>query len=140
MILPEGFLSMKCRLIGLLLMSFVTLAGCHRSGSAAVAHPVKGVVKIDDVPLAKGTILFTPVDVNQVGGPVSGPIEQGAFSVQVPAGKFNVTFSSGGAVSGGATSESRTQTKNLIPVKYQAGIPVEITGPKNDLAFDLRSL
>ena len=124
------FLLLSCSIVG--------ATGCGQPKETPILrHIVSGRVSVGGVPLESGTIVFNPVDVTQVGGPASSRITNGLYSEPVPPGKYNATFSAGTAQASGS-SDARTVGKSPIPDKYKKGVPVEVTGPKADLDFDLK--
>lgn len=65
---------------------FAAGIGCDSGGPRL--YPVRGIVTVDDVPIAEGDILFVPEDRKQ--GPDHGRIKDGVFSFRAKEGKHRI--------------------------------------------------
>jgi|SRR5438105_6710784 len=115
--------------------------GCGPSKPNYPAARLEGNVTLDGKPIAQGTLQFVPQDTTQA--PVtSAAIVDGRYVAEaVPRGKLRVLLS--------ATKETgkmikeysspRPEVVNLIPEKYRAGIPIEVTGDNPNQDFPMKS-
>jgi hypothetical protein len=64
-------------------MMLILIAGC--GGGSAGRGAIRGAVKLDGKPLAKGSILFEPIQGTR-GTVIGGPIEQGRYQFSAAVG------------------------------------------------------
>jgi hypothetical protein len=116
-------------------------AGC--GGSPYNSGSVSGEVRIDGNAVPRGFITFSPTTKNQ--GPVVGAsIEDGKYRCdRVPVGNLTATFIAQAAeptiVYDIVTKTKHEIPKDILPPKYNAGLPVEIAAGNNHRDFDLKS-
>jgi hypothetical protein len=128
------------RMLRMILLA-ASVVGCDAGKPAYPTARLEGNVTLDDKPIPEGNLQFVPQDVGQL--PMAGaPIVDGRYvALAVPQGRLRVLLS--------ATKTTRKMVKeystprpevvNLIPAKYRAGIPIEVTGDNANLNFALRS-
>jgi hypothetical protein len=128
------------RMLGMILLTPWVL-GCDAGKPTYPTARLEGNVTLDDRPIPEGNLQFMPQDVGQA--PVTGaPIVDGRYVAEaVPRGRLRVlltaTKATGKMVKDYSTP--RPEVINLIPAKYRAGIPIEVTGDNANLNFALRS-
>ncbi len=121
-------------------------AGCGRDDGLGAHIPVSGTVKLDGEPLKSGNIVFAPIE---MGRGAQGTIVDGAFSIsgaQAPSpGTHRVEIYSiqrtGKRVFDRGEGEMIEETKNLVPVMYNANSKLEavvVKGGDNTFQFDLK--
>ncbi len=117
------------------------VSGCGPDKPTYPAARLEGSVTLDGKPIAQGNLQFMPQDISQT--PVTGaPIVDGRYVAEaVPRGKLRVlltaTKETGKMIK--EYSTPRPEVINLIPDKYRAGIPLEVTGDNLNQNFDLKS-
>ena len=116
-------------------------AGCRQGPKYATAT-VSGRVTIDGAAVPKGAISFAPMP-GTAGAVVGAEIKAGQYRCNlVPLGKMNVTFIAQAAelttMIEKATGATREVPQDILPPAYANGVPVEITGSRSDLNFDLK--
>jgi hypothetical protein len=126
----------------LLVLILLVAAGCRARPKYATAT-VSGKITIDGVPVPKGAITFTPLR-GTTGASVGSEIKAGQYRCSlVPRGKLNVTFIAHAAepttMIEKATGATREVPRDILPPAYADGVPVEVTGDRSDLNFDLKS-
>jgi hypothetical protein len=122
--------------------------GCG-SADGLNRQPVSGTVKIDGVPLAKGVVLFFPIDDSKVSVFATGNIKDGRFAIKsskgpVP-GIYTVSFSSMREVpldeEGREPGTPLFQEVETIPEKFntKTKLKVEINDGGVKFGFDLKT-
>lgn len=128
------------RMLGVILLA-VWVLGCGTGKSPYPTARLEGKVTLDDKPIPEGNLQFVPQGGSRA--PVTGaPIVDGRYVADaVPCGQLRVlvtaTQETGKMVK--EYSTARPQVINLIPAKYRAGIPIEVTGDNTALDIALRS-
>jgi hypothetical protein len=116
--------------LGLFALAAGLLAGC---GDGPASATVSGEVKVDGVPVEKGTITFTPADGK--GQPVTADVVNGKYEVRTTAGKKTVMISAPVVVekrkdSTAPDAQWIESTKESLPDKYHS---------KSELTLDVQS-
>src|SRR5262245_57469496 len=125
--------------LALAALALLFTAGCA-GGTTYPGATVSGTVTLDGKPIEEGTINFVPTTPGQ-GQAASATIAGGKYSAaKVPLGKVTVNFvaqhKTGKKIPG--SSEPIDEIINLIPSKYAAGVPTDISGDKSDCNFELK--
>ena len=121
-----------------MLAAGLLLAGCGGPGYRCVT--VSGTVTIDDKPVPKGSITFTPTGPGQTGAPIT----DGKYRCEnVPLGKNHVTFEARAAetqkIRDVANNVDREVPIDILPEACGAGQDVEIQPDTTVLDFPLKS-
>ena len=116
--------------------------GC-RPGPKYATATVSGHITIDGARGPQRRVNFVPIS-GTIGAVVSPEIKAGEYHCSlVPLGKLNVTFIAHAAepmkMIKYHTGATREVPQSILPPAYANGIPVEITGNRSDLNFDLKS-
>jgi hypothetical protein len=114
---------------GFFLALLVLLGGCGRGVSSRLGQRavVKGKVTLNGRPLAKGTVVFTPVDSSK-GDEQAGDLNAaGQYLTSVFPGKYKVSFAENASVPASRRSAQSTDQQIDVPA---AG--------KDNADFDLR--
>jgi hypothetical protein len=118
-----------------------TAAGC------GARQTVEGKVTVDDRPLEQGYINFRPLS-GAKGPPVGGPIEQGAYAIQLKTGlegRFRVEITSMGKTGKTYIDESGAKVDvegQVLPDRYNAQSTLEAElkpRQRNEFSFPLKS-
>jgi hypothetical protein len=121
------------------LFSMFVLAMC---GCSPTTHTVSGTVKYAGEPLAEGNIAFIGEGSGASG---VGPIADGSYKVAVPPGKMKIQITATKMVRLPVGEKSMygksEEIRQYIPANYNANteLNADITGPKTNLDFDLKS-
>jgi hypothetical protein len=94
---------------------------------------------MDNKPLESGQMTFNPADKGVPGEGAS--IKNGAYSVEIAAGKFSVQIDARKKVplAKGEAAGTPGETDKLVPIEFQEGnLPLEVSGPATK-DFDLTS-
>jgi hypothetical protein len=117
------------------------LWGCGQAKPTYPAARLEGSVTLDGKPIAQGNLQFVPQDASQA--PITGTtIADGRYVAEaVPRGKLRVLLSASKETGKMITEYStpRPEVINLIPAKYRAGIPIDVTGDNLNQDFALKS-
>jgi hypothetical protein len=124
-----------------MVLLMVLLLGCDSGKPTYPSARLEGSVTLDGKPIAQGSLQFMPQDVGQVPS-TAAPIVDGKYVADaVPRGKLRVLLSAtketGKIIK--EYSSSRPEVVNLIPEKYRAGIPINVTGDNPNQDFPLKS-
>ena len=128
----------------LLVASCLLLAGCGCShGPNYPTATVSGMVTVDDKPVPKGFITFSPMSQGQ-GSVVGTKIVEGKYRCEkIPLGKQRVTFTAQAAemavLLDHSTGTNQKVPKNILPPKYSAGLEAEVKAGEATLDFPLKS-
>ena len=120
----------------------ILVPGCS-GGPDYESATVTGNVTIDNNPVPKGYITFSPVDSGQ--GPVCGEkIVDGAYRCElVPLGKHKVTFQAQSnettTIYDAANDAQREIPVDILPPQYRQGVDAEVTAGEIVRDFDLKS-
>ncbi|MGL6072529.1 MAG: hypothetical protein ACRC8S_00075 [Fimbriiglobus sp.] len=119
---------------------FVVLAfGC--TGSDTV--PIRGTVTVDGRPAPDGSIRFTPVEGE--GSSQAAFLRGGAFETELRLVKYEIRISvpveQKGSSKVGEAGAGEPTVGELLPAKYnlKTELSLTVTGPKNDVHFDLKT-
>lgn len=125
------------------------VAGCGKAEDSLPRHAVYGKVTLDDKPLEKGTITFTPEA--QAANPVTGGgvISAGSYSIPVDKGltpgKYKVSIAAaadGPALAAGeapgAPPKAKAKAEPAIPAKYNAQSTLEAEVKPGQTSFDFK--
>jgi hypothetical protein len=132
-----GFLT---QLLGMLVLATL-VSGCGADKPTYPAARLEGSVTLDGKPIAEGNLQFVPRDAGQAPITRASIVEGQYVAEAVPLGKLRVLLSASQETGKMVTEYStpRPQVINLIPEKYRAGIPIEVTGDNVNLNFALKS-
>jgi hypothetical protein len=128
------------RRLGVMLLA-VLVPGCGAAKPTYPAARLEGSVTLDNQPITEGNLQFVP---QQTGlAPITGAaIVDGRYVAEaVPLGQLRVLLSASKQTGKMIKEYStpRPEIVNLIPEKYRAGIPLEVTGDNANLNFALKS-
>ena len=127
----------------MLLIMAALVMGCGKK-TGPTLHQVSGIVKLNGEPLDTGSISFIPT--NGEGATAGGVIDEGKYSVKVPAGAKRVEIKAPKVVGqrkayDTADSPMIDIVKERLPAKYHAASTLTITikGNQKDADFDLNA-
>ena len=117
------------------------LPGCGAKQAPYPAATLSGQVSLDGEPVEQGNISFMPAP-GQKGQPAAADIVDGHYNAQwVPLGKVRVRIiinkETGRMITG--SSEPVPEIKNVAPIDYQRGVPLEVTGDNDQQDFEMKS-
>jgi hypothetical protein len=123
-------------------MIVMVALGCGPSKPNYPAARLEGSVTLDGKPIPQGSLQFVLQDTAAQAPITSAPIVDGRYVAEaVPRGKLRVLLSAtketGKMIK--EYSSSRPEVVNLIPEKYRAGIPIEVTGDNPNQDFAMKS-
>jgi hypothetical protein len=102
---------------------------------------LEGNVTLDDKPIPEGNLQFVPQDAGRAPITAAAIVDGRYVAEAVPRGQLRVllraTKETGKMIK--EYSTPRPEVVNLIPAKYRAGIPIDVTGDNANLNFALRS-
>jgi hypothetical protein len=117
------------------------LSGCGPGKPTYPSARLEGSVTLDGKPITQGSLQFMPQDISQVPVTAASIVDGRYVAEAVPRGKLRVlpsaTKETGKMIK--EYSSSRPEVINLIPEKYRAGIPIEVTGDNPNQDFPLKS-
>lgn len=118
---------------------FALSTGCAGSPRGTV----HGTVTLDGKPLTEGTVRFAPTN-GILGPPVTVPVKDGKFVVEVPVGECRVEFSVSKVVGkikmyDTPDSPSVDQTKEMLPDRYnvKSELKTTVKGGSQDETYTL---
>lgn len=126
----------KMYVVGISSLMLLATACNGPAGPALVA--VKGNVTLGGVPLEQGVINFAPLETGQ-GPSRTAEVVNGEYQVNVPLGKFRVSFQATRATGRMVDSYGTPipEYENIVPPNYRNGVSIEIAADSLSHDFEL---
>jgi hypothetical protein len=130
------------------ILILVVASGCGKGGGQTPSVTLRGKVTLDGVPLSKGEIVFASVDKDAPTEPAIGEINDGQFSITMPAGSKKVQITSQKVIGkrkkykDDPKSPEVDETTEAIPDKYnkKSTLLVDVAPSDTELkTFELKS-